>query len=73
MRGGFIGTTEVGLANNGMHQFTEVTKDGVSMIYDNMHVKGILKSDFIKGLAGDIEGKLISGKELIKTYTKKIK
>jgi len=69
---GLLGTTQSQLSDNGMHQFTEVTKDGVSMIYDNIHTSGIPKADFIKELAGDMKGKIIQGAELIKSYTKKI-
>jgi RHS repeat-associated protein len=72
---GLIGTAEKGMADNGMHQFMEIVKDGKSMIVDNMHPEGMLKEDYLKAIAGKAanETKIISGTELLQKYTKEIK
>jgi hypothetical protein len=64
---GLIGTATQQLADNGMHRFIEITKDGVSTIYDNFHPKGILKSEYAKEIAGrTADFKPIEGDELLK-------
>lgn len=64
---GLIGTAENQLANNGLHQYVEVTLGNQVKIFDNFHPEGILKEDFVKNIAGHTkEGKIIQGNELIK-------
>ncbi len=68
---GLIGTAEKQLANNGMHQFVEVAKDGKSLIFDNMHPEGMLKSDYMKEIAGHAkDGTMISGEKLVSEAVK---
>ena len=76
-KNGLIGTAEQQLSNNGFHQFVEVTKDGKSVIFDNLHPKGVLKEDYIQSLgAVKREGDKVvqlSGENVFKEYTKKVK
>jgi hypothetical protein len=48
-----------------MHQFVEVTENGTSYIYDNMHPDGMLKSEYMQEIAGYVQGKHISGAQLM--------
>ena len=41
-------------------------------IYDNFHTAGMLKSEYMKSVEGISNGKIISGEELLKTYTKEV-
>lgn len=62
------------LSNNGMHRIVEVIKNGESMIYDNFHPNGILKSEYIKNIEGFSREKgLLSGKQLFEDFTTTIK
>lgn len=72
---GIIGTLEKKLSDNGMHQFVEVTKDGKSYIFDNLHPQGVVKEDYVKSLEGLMKNgtEPIKGEDLIKTYSKEIK
>ncbi|WP_426584254.1 RHS repeat-associated core domain-containing protein [Mucilaginibacter sp. R-33] len=74
----FIGTAEKQLADNGMHQFIEVTKDGKTVIFDNLHPQGIAKEEYVKSIEGAVINKngtvtVIPGSKLLENYTKKVK
>jgi RHS repeat-associated protein len=67
--GGFIGTSRKTsnkqLADNGYHEFVEVSQDGKSIIYDNLHPAGMTKADYFKDVEGFVPGKgTISGEKL---------
>jgi len=72
----YIGTFDRQLSVNGMHQFLEVTKDGETLIIDNLHPQGVPKEEYIKSLSASgrklNNGVPISGDELIEKYTKKV-
>ncbi|MCP9752443.1 hypothetical protein EGI32_15900 [Ferruginibacter sp. HRS2-29] len=68
---GLIGTATQQLSDNGFHSITVVTlKDNTELIFDNFH-NGVLKSDYIKEVAGMTrEGKMVSGAELLSSAKK---
>ncbi len=78
MKGGWIGVG-VGaeskqLSETGLHQFVEVTdKSGAVKIFDNAHPDGILKSDYLKSVAGDNGKQIMEGQKLYEKYAKEIK
>lgn len=78
MKGGWIGVG-VGaeskqLSETGLHQFVEVTdKSGAVKIFDNAHPEGILKSDYLKSVAGDNGKEVMEGQKLYEKYAKEIK
>ena len=55
-----------------MHRFIDVTIGDETKIYDNFHTAGMLKSEYMKSVEGISNGKIISGEELLKTYTKEV-
>src|SRR5690606_8533173 len=67
--GGSIGTgpntTSQRLSDNGYHEFVEVTKDGNSVIFDNLHPDGINKVDYFNDVEGFIPGKGVVPSERI--------
>jgi RHS repeat-associated protein len=73
--GAYIATTSQGVSTSGMHRFVQVTtKDGVEMVFDNMHPGGMLKSEYIKEIATRVERthRIISGKEIFEKMVKEI-
>ena len=65
-KNGRIGTFDKMLSDNGFHEFIEVIKDGKSYIYDNLHIEGALKEDYIKAIAGQTNsGKVLEGENLM--------
>ncbi|MEC3906135.1 papain fold toxin domain-containing protein [Tamlana sp. 2201CG12-4] len=69
--GGFIGTsrktTNKQLSDNGYHEFIEISKDGKSIIYDNLHPDGINKVDYFKDVEGFLPGKgVVPSEDLFK-------
>jgi RHS repeat-associated protein len=70
---GLLGTFDKRLSETGLHQFVEVTKDGVTHIFDNMHPEGVLKEDFVKALGGVKDGINITGEKIMTLFTKEVK
>jgi hypothetical protein len=62
------GPNGIQLSNNGLHHFVEKVIDGKEYIFDNLHSKGILKSEYTKGLdaVNMRKGQIIYGEALMK-------
>ena len=60
------------LADNGLHQFIEVIEDGKSIIYDNLHPKGIEKEFYKLDAYIPNQGIIIDILENAKDVVKKI-
>ncbi len=60
------------IANNGIHEFVTVTKDGVTTVFDNVYTKGIEIGKYMEELAGSSgkAGGAISGKDLVEKSEK---
>ncbi|WP_316930394.1 papain fold toxin domain-containing protein [Nonlabens ulvanivorans] len=63
--GGLLGTKTQRVADNGYHEFIEVTKNGKTVIYDNLHVNGISKKDYIDELNGFSREGVVTGEKLL--------
>jgi RHS repeat-associated protein len=71
--GGLLGTKTQRVADNGYHEFIEVTKNGETLIYDNLHSNGISKKDYIEELNGFSREGVISGEKLLEEGGKYLK
>ncbi len=73
---GLIGNFEKQLANTGIHEYTTVTKDGVTTVFDNFYTKGIEMSKYMQEMGGvryDKGGTVsISGEKLIQEFSTKV-
>ncbi len=67
-----IGTETKRLTDNGLHQFIEVIEDGKSIIYDNLHPKGIEKEFYKLDAYIPNQGVILDILENAKNVVKKI-
>jgi RHS repeat-associated protein len=71
---GRIGSFTEQLSETGLHQYIEVVKDGETMIFDNMHPDGILKTEYLKSIAGQSRNEgFLDGVDLILNFVTEIK
>jgi hypothetical protein len=73
--GAGVGAESKQLSETGLHQFIEVTDaSGAVKIFDNAHPEGVLKSDYLKTIAGsNATDGFMEGAQMYEKYAKEVK